>query len=329
MSEPAILSNNDVEFANDLNKIFIPCRTVIEMEILTALLLGSLQYDKIRDLPLSRPSAAQIIDAFGVRDNETHIKIISFFIDVAVEKLKPVVMYERDHHDVNRVGKVIPYTKTRLNLFFGLHLLKFKFLLIRSFIEMLRKDKLTSYLQDIMRKKSVLSAFGTYYYEKYSLNLEKMLPQGSATDAEGKIRKNVLLKTAAVTNEKILDMATYKLPDEEENDIKFIMRGIKANLFVCKIMFAKIDISHPFPRVGDYPLDPEELMISTGFIAELIPAISQCFTEMNPEKLYDCLQAFDHLMNIVLDSINGAYIIAEGQGKLARDELPFALGIKF
>ena len=154
-------------------KCSCPGRTVIEMEMLTSLVLGTINYDQICDIPQTRPDADQICELFGIQDNEAQMKIIHFFTEVAVEKLKPIVMYERDHHDVNRVGKVIPYTKTRMYLFFALHRLKFKFLILHIFVQMLNADMLPQYLQTIVQQKSVLAALTTYYYQMHTINLEK------------------------------------------------------------------------------------------------------------------------------------------------------------
>ena len=96
-------------------------------------------------------------------------------------------------------------------------------------------------------------------------------------------------------------MATYKFPDEENNGIKYIMRGIKGILFVCKLLFAKIDMPHPFPHVEEEQIDPEDLMINTDFISEMIPVISQNYSEKNSERLENSIAAFDHLMGVVLD----------------------------
>ena len=258
-------------FENDYNKVFVPCRTVIEMEMLTSLVLGTINYDQICDIPQTRPDADQICELFGIQDNEAQMKIIHFFTEVAVEKLKPIVMYERDHHDVNRVGKVIPYTKTRMYLFFALHRLKFKFLILHIFVQMLNADMLPQYLRTIVQQKSVLAALTTYYYQMHTINLEKILPTSSVS----KMSQISSARQVPLRMRRIFDMATYKFPDEENNGIKYIMRGIKGILFVCKLLFAKIDMPHPFPRVEEEQIDPEDLMINTDFISEMIPVISQ------------------------------------------------------
>ncbi|MCK5022313.1 MAG: hypothetical protein KAR54_03640, partial [Candidatus Pacebacteria bacterium] len=104
----------------DLNKVFIPCRTVLEMEALTSLFLEYYNYNDIKELPQSQPSSQKLIEKFHVIECEPLEHIIDSFINVIVSKLKPIVMYERDHHDRFRMGNVVAYTKTRLCLYFAL-----------------------------------------------------------------------------------------------------------------------------------------------------------------------------------------------------------------
>ncbi|MFX1236059.1 MAG: hypothetical protein ACFFBY_16150, partial [Promethearchaeota archaeon] len=52
----------------DLNKVFIPCRTVLEMEALTALFLEYYNYDEIKELPKSQPSSQRIIELYRILD---------------------------------------------------------------------------------------------------------------------------------------------------------------------------------------------------------------------------------------------------------------------
>ena len=86
---------------------------------------------------------------------------------------------------------------------------------------------------------------------------------------------------------------------------------------------------HPFPRVEEEQIDPEDLMINTDFISEMIPVISQNYSEKNSERLENSIAAFDHLMGVVLDSIDAAYANAsEGQIHLVWNKLPFSIGIK-
>ncbi|OLS12707.1 MAG: hypothetical protein RBG13Loki_3682 [Promethearchaeota archaeon CR_4] len=298
-------------YYNDLNSIFIPFRTVMEMEALVSLYLSVGNYDVIKDIPQSRPSASQFLQTLHMEGNPAYLQIVDFFIKCAMPKLKPVVSYERDHHDVIRRGNVVPYAKTRACLFFALHNLKLKFLVIQEFVDKFRKNQF-----QLERPKgpagieppSFMTAFGNAFYEKYRAILADMLPKKTVSEKVSRLLQN----KDAVTNEKIFQMATNLDKEEEINKIKYIMRNIKASLFVCNLLFAASDLTQAFSRGKPETFNPEETMISQDFIPELVPAITQCLAQNNVAQLRRCVDAFYQLMDIVLDGINIAYNVASG-----------------
>lgn len=295
----------------DLNKVFIPCRTVLEMEALTSLFLEYYNYDDIKELPQSQPTSQKLIEKFHVLDCHPLEHIIEYFIDVVVSKLKPVVMYAREHHDRFRMGNVEAYTKTRLCLFFALHRLKLKFLIIKNFMD---KFKLLNYKLDLSEDRmnlgghTFLSAFYEEYYKKNEMNLRLMLSSKRMSE-----RVSELMDTSdTITNEDIINAITFKKFLDDKNRIKFIMKEIKASLFVCRVMFAQMDVYNPFTLAKQTDIDAEEMMISQDFIPELIPAISQCYAEKNMPQLEDCFTAYEFMMHRVLEGINYAVEIASG-----------------
>jgi len=295
----------------DLNKVFIPCRTVLEMEALTSLFLEYYNYDKIKEIPQSQPTSQKLIEKFHVLDCRPLEHIIKYFIDVIVGKMKPIVMYERDHHDRFRMGNVEAYTKTRLCLFFALHRLKLKFLVIKNFMD---KFKDNYYKLDILKDQenlgahSFLFAFYEDYYKKNKMNLKLMLSSKRMSE-----RVSKLMDTSdTITNEDIINAITFKKFLDDKNRIKFIMKEIKASLFVCRVMFAQMDVYNPFTLAKETNIDAEEMMISQDFIPELIPAISQCYAEKHMPQLEDCFTAYEFMMHRVLEGINFAVEIASG-----------------
>ncbi|MFX0004765.1 MAG: hypothetical protein ACFE9C_17510 [Candidatus Hodarchaeota archaeon] len=295
----------------DLNKVFIPCRTVLEMEALTSLFLEYYNYDDIKELPQSQPTSQKLIEKFHVLDCHPLEHIIEYFIDVVVSKLKPIVMYSRDHHDRFRMGNVEAYTKTRLCLFFALHRLKVKFLIIKNFMD---KFKENYYKLDISRDQETLgthnflSAFYDDYYKKNEMNLKLMLSSKRMSE-----RVSELMDTSnTITNEDIINAITFKKFLDDKNRIKFIMKEIKASIFVCRVMFAQMDVYKPFTLAKEANIDAEEIMISQDFIPELIPAISQCYAGKQSQQLKDCITAYEFMMNRVLEGINYAVEIASG-----------------
>ncbi|MFW9826992.1 MAG: hypothetical protein ACFFEY_05155 [Candidatus Thorarchaeota archaeon] len=301
----------------DLNKVFIPCRTVLEMEALTSLFLEYYNYDEIKDLPQSQPSSEMLIEKFHVLECHPLESIIEYFIDVIVSKLKPIVMYARDHHDRFRMGNVEAYTKTRLCLFFALHRLKLKFLIIKNFMDKFKENSynLSKFKsQESLGAHSFLFAFYQDYYEKNLMNLKLMLSSKRMSE-----RVSKLMDTSnTITNEDIINAITFKKYLDDANRIKFIMKEIKASIFVCKVMFAQMDVYQPFTLAKETDIDAEEMMISQDFFPELIPAISQCYVEKKNDQLEDCFTAYEFMMNRVLEAINYAIQIASG-GQIVLD----------
>jgi len=290
---------------NDLNKIFIPCRTVIEMEAITSLYLMNSNYDQIKELPESRPSSKRLINVLKVIDNQFYMDIIDFFINCAIPKVKPVVMYARNHHERYRSGNVVPNTKTRVCVFLALHRLKVKLLIIKNFIDKFKANNfnLESFYEDDKQEHiSFLSALAKEYYKKNKMNLKLMFPKRKVSQRV----KDLLVENDAITTEKLLEMVTSEEFSEKRNIIKFIMREIKASIFVCKLMFAKMDLHNPFHHTDETMTNAEDIMISNDFIPELLPAISESLRIKNFDLLNDCIKAFEFLMNRVLNSINRA-----------------------
>jgi hypothetical protein len=281
------------------------------MEALTSLFLEYYNYDDIKELPQSQPSSQKLIEKFHVIECEPLEHIIEYFIDVIVSKLKPIVMYERDHHDRFRMGNVVAYTKTRLCLYFALHRLKLKFLIIKHFMDSFRKrDFLLDPAEDLgdTGSHSFLAAFYRDYYKKNKMNLKLMLSSKRMSE-----RVSELMDTSkTITNEDIIHAITFKKFLDDKNRIKFIMKEIKASIFVCRMMFAQMDVYKPFRIKDEAMIDIEEMMMSQDFIPELIPAISRCYAGESATPLEDCFTAYEFMMNRTLEGINYAVELASG-----------------
>jgi len=296
---------------NDLNKVFIPCRTVLEMEALTSLFLEYFSYDLIKEVPQSQPSSHKIMEIFRILECKPLEKIIEYFIDVVVHKLKPIVMYARDHQDRFRMGNVAAYTKTRVCLYLALHRLKLKFLIINHFMKTFKENNYKLNLleeQEGLGAHAFMASFYKDYTHKNKMNLKLML---STKRTSERVSKLIDLKDI-VTNEDIIYAISFKKFLDDKNRIKFIMREIKASLLTCKVMFAQMDVYNPFTVGKETMIDAEEIMLNQDFIPALIPAIANCYLENNPNQLEDLYQAFEFLMNRVLAGINYAIEIASG-----------------
>ena len=74
------------------------------------------------------------------------------------------------------------------------------------------------------------------------MNLKLMLSSKRMSE-----RVSELMDTSdTITNEDIINAITFKKFLDDKNRIKFIMKEIKASIFVCRVMFAQMDVYKPF-----------------------------------------------------------------------------------
>ena len=293
---------------NEINKVFIPCRTVLEMEALTSLFLDNHNYELLREIPQSQPSSQQLIDVFRVIKIEPLERIIQYFIDVVVNRLKPIVMYARDHHDRYRMGNVAAYTQTRVCLYLALHRLKLKFLIVKHFMDKFKAHNYQLSTSQDEGYRTFLSAFHKDYADKNLMNLKLMLSSKRMSERVSELMDDHDI----ITNEDIIQALSFKQFLDDNDRIKFIMREIKASIFVCKLMFAQMDVFDPFSEGKELMVDAEEFMINQDFIPVLIPAISNAYSGSNRDQLEDLFRAYDFMMKRVLGGINYAVEIASG-----------------
>lgn len=222
-----MLSNQETQtITNHMNKVFIPHRSVLEMEALISTCLIDFSYDHIKDIPELRPTLERLHDILKVRDILPLMKIVERFYNITVEKLKPIAMYSRNHHDINRMGNVIAYSKTRVPLFLALYRLKFKFLLIKNYLDEFKNSNYKINSQNSDRKFRDILYEDFYEINKMALNL--MIPERNESN-EVRMKMNL---SGRILRDDIIDMATlfdFTSAGFREN---YLMRSIKSSLFI-------------------------------------------------------------------------------------------------
>lgn len=313
---------------NTINRIFIPCINVLEMEVITSLFLHEVNYDQIKDVPKTHPSSKILIKALDVHNIPPFLDVIHYFNDYLIPKVKPLVMYQRDYHDRLRRGNIKSNNETRICLFVALHRLKMKFLIIRNFIQKFKIDDYKLVVTDedgVDSEISFLSALSEEYFKRNKKSLNIMIPKSRVSDRV----KDLLDNKDSITGDQLLQLATIKDYSKESSIIKFILREIKASLFVINLLFAKMDVLNPF-SLPEKELNIEETMISNDFLPELILALSKNLKNENKSQIKEILKAFDFLMDNVLLGINKAIEIAsEGEIQLGLYDLIYDMGNLF
>ena len=301
-----MLSSQETQtITNHMNKVFIPHRSILEMEALISTCLIDFGYDHIREAPELRPNLEMLYDILKVRDIPPLMKIVERFFNITVEKLKPIAMYSRNHHDFNRMGNVIAYSKTRVPLFLALYRLKFKFLLIKNYLDEFKNNDYQLGSQDSNGKFRDILYDDFFEINKSALNL--MIPERNESN-DVRMKMNL---SGKILREDIIDMATLNDFTSAGFRENYLMRSIKSSLFIVKFLFSKIDVLKPF-RTAEIQVDVEETISSSVTIPNMIEAISNFHSKKDFNLLNDSLLAFDFLLVKILEGINNAISIASG-----------------
>ncbi len=301
-----MLSNQETQtITNHLNKVFIPHRSVLEMEALICTCLIEFGYEHIKEIPRNGPDVRKLQEILKIKDIIPLMEIVERFFMITVEKLKPIAMYSRNHHDITRMGNVIAYSKTRIPLFLALYRLKFKFLLINNYLQEFKNNgfRLPQYDSKTTFKEALCDNF--YKINKRALDL--MIPEKHESN---EVRR-IMELSGKILREDIIDMATMEDFTSPDKNINYMMRSIKASLFLVRYLFSKIDVNKPF-RTKDIQMDVEETISSNVTIPDLIQAISTFHSEENADLLKDSFLAFEFLLKSILEGINNAVEISSG-----------------
>ncbi|MEJ2250565.1 MAG: hypothetical protein P8Y97_13045 [Candidatus Lokiarchaeota archaeon] len=163
-------------------------------------------------------------------------------------------------------------------------------------------------MQSTYSKDQFLEILKEYYLEKNGVMLKIMLPKQKIPERVNKLRES----KKSITTKQVLEMATPGFDFEYSHIIKYVMRELKASIFVSKLMFSKIDIDNPFVCKKDPQMNIEEIMISNDFIPDLLNGMSKAFNESDPIKFSELYKAFKFLMVRVFEGINYAILLASG-----------------
>ena len=271
-------------FFNDLNRTFIPCQTVLGVEAIISNYLITQQYESIKMIAKNNPTPTILINQLGLFSDPAVARVITFFIENTVRKLKPLSAYERNHHDANCQGNVSSTIKTRGCLFFAMHNLKYKFLFIKDFFIQLAQNQysLTNLLGSMpTTNKTVLDTFWEFFIGNYQAIINDLLPTLRMSESASRQRIN----SDEFTTDKILQLLLHRSDSEIQNPINFIMRSIKLSLFVCNVMFTQMDVETPFTSRTNFDIDLEETMTSADFLPKYLAAIDKNFTQGNLDQV--------------------------------------------
>ena len=310
MSQDILISSEKLEntLMVDINRVFIPCRPILELEIMSSILLLYSNYVTMEKVIQNNPNPKDFCKQIDIKDIMFTNIVDRYY--VVHNRLKPIQMrnrWLRTSIRHRRIGSVNAYSASRVPLFFALDRLKVKYLLIKNFFYHLAEHEfdLSFYIPRSEKVHfTVKDYLNDYYFHSTLAYFDLISPKKTIS------RKARSLFTSKISSDMLRLMLSYERKETPNSGINFMMRGIKSSLFVCKFLFMKLDVPQPFAFVGDHMIDAEQIMISSDFLPDLLINISDALERKNYTLSLELLNAFEFMMERVLKGINNAVGIA-------------------
>ena len=313
MSQDVLISTDSLEntFLVDFNRVFVPCRPILEMEVMSSILMVNTNYSEMQKVVLHNPNPKDFCKLLQLKDEIFRDIVDRYF--VVHNKLKPIGMrsrWQKTSQKHRRIGSVDAYTASRVPLFFAIDRLKVKYLLIKNFFYQLSKNNfdLSFYTPLSENVPPTTKAYLSDYYFHSSMKYFDLISPRKT------VSKNTRrLFSSRISSDMLRIMLSYVHKEAPNSGINYMMRGIKSSLFVCKFLFMKLDVTQPFVFTGDHLIDAEKIMVGSEFLPDLLENISDALLREKYDLLIDLFKAFDFMMSRVLLGINSAVSIASHQ----------------
>ena len=313
MNQDILISSDTLEntLMIDINRVFIPCRPILELEVMSSILLLYTTYRNIEKVIRNNPNPKDFCKLIDIQD-EMFKNIVDRYY-VVHNRLKPIQMrnrWQRTSQRHRRIGSVDAYTASRVPLFFALDRLKVKYLLIKNFFYHLAEHKFDLHFYTPVSENvpvTVIDYLNDYYFHSSLKYFDLISPKKTIS------RNTRKLFSSRISSDMLRLMVSYVRKESPNSGINFMMRGIKSSLFVSKFLFMKLDVPQPFVFSGDHMIDAEKIMIGTDFLPDLLVNISNALYEGNYDLSLDLFNAFEFMMERVLKGINNAVGIASNQ----------------
>ncbi len=306
----------------DRNKVFIPFRPVFEMEVLISLYLVNKNYEDIKPLTSKLLDIEDLMVVFGIEKGTIYHDIVDRFY-ILLNRLKPLSLNERDHHDRRRYGNVNAYSKSRIPAFFAIDRIKVKFLMLKRLLDQLKKNDYDLTIFPKYYKVDVPTLETILFKEYYARTMEYF----NIVTPQKEFVENKRPTLRGIDTSKLELMCGYVSQTDLHSGINFMMRGIKASLFVSEVIFRHLDIPNPFEHRDGHMINVADTILDNAFIPELIPAISNAIANKNVGQLNDLHQAFNFLMARVINGLNNAIDIASNkQISLGEEQILYYTG---
>ncbi|MHA1856404.1 MAG: hypothetical protein ACTSXY_04100 [Promethearchaeota archaeon] len=327
MSKDVLISSDQLEnkLMVDINRVFIPSRPILELEVMSSILMLYSNYSKMEKVIWNNPNPKDFCKLIDIKD-EMFKNIVDRYY-VVHNRLKPIQMrnrWQRTSRIHRRIGSVNAYSVSRVPLFFALDRLKVKYMLLKNFFYHLAKHEFDlNFYKPISEHVPFTTKdyLADYYFHSSLRYFDIISPKKTVS------RNTRRFFSSQISSEMLRLMLSYVRKEIPNSGINYMMRGIKSSLFVCKFLFMKLDVPQPFVFSGDHMIDAEKIMIGSEFLPDLLVNISDALQKKNFDLSLDLFNAFEFMMERVLKGINNAVSIASNQSiNLGINEIQYSTG---
>ncbi|MHA1776161.1 MAG: hypothetical protein ACTSWC_05275 [Promethearchaeota archaeon] len=314
---PDIISQNS--YTTDLNRVYIPFRSILEAELMTSGILALRNYEYLSNISFKSLDMEKIMEELELDENHLFSKILARFF-IVVHRLVPIASrLGPNRRNELRYGNVNAYTESRIPLFYAVDRFKVKILILRNFFHTLRRNHYNlKYFPSYVRKedKSLYSILFAEYYER-------MLKYFQTVVWEPTYKKKYLNTYDDVNFRVLYELHSFR-QRTSVSKINYIIRGLKSSLFVSKLLFQVCDIPQPFETANGAV---ESLILNRDFIPGMINIMNMAYRIGDMVRLREIVEMFLAYLDKILQGINhGVFVASNQQMELNIDETIYYIG---
>lgn len=288
-------------YSADINKVFIPHRSLLEMELLITFLLTKHNYKTLSSLPFASLDLDFISRELQIPEGSVFHTILARF-NQNIQSIIPISSYMRKVEEHTRFGNVNAYSKSRIPVFYAMDRLKIKLLVLLNFLTKLESHhyllaSFPKYRQ--LSDKNFMSVFFSEYFTRMREYFETV-----TWEPEYKLK---FMKDQSQINYQLLnELHKFQVPTTEL-DVIYIMRSIRASFLVCKIVFQRMDVADPF-HTDKGSIDT--LILNHEIIPGMISMIDNAYRLQDQPKIREIVSLFINYLTNMLNGIWMGYKIA-------------------
>lgn len=314
---PDLIPQNN--YTNDLNKVYIPFRPILEAELMVSGILAIRNYEFLSKLPFTTLDAKPVIKELDLTSDHLFSKILERLFTV-MKRIVPIASELGPNlKDELRYGNVNAYTESRIPLFYAIDRLKVKLLILRDFFTRLQENHYQLSAFPSYARKADKSLYSILFSEYY----DRMLKYFQTIVWEPRYKTKYLNSSEEVNFRVLYELHAHQ-QESSTSKINYIIRGLKSSLFISNLIFHMCDIPDPF-ETGNGCV--ESLLLNRDFIPGMINVMDMAYRVSDANKLREIVDMFlCYLDNIIEGVNNGIKIASHGQLTPEKDEILYYIG---